>query len=104
MKTSSKLTRPIKTETSTAKPVVDEKKIEALIGKGGSSVAMTTQTPADDDDDEKQQVRLIPYKSQLREIEEAIARLPKRGRPSRHAWILQAIEEKLERSRKKAKQ
>ena len=93
-----KLTRPIQKEPSVAKSLANEKDIAALIEKGGSSVA--TEPPAADDD-EKQQVRLIAYASQLREIEQVLQQMPKRGRPSRHAWILQAIDEKLERAKKK---
>lgn len=93
-----KVTRPIQKEVTAARPVTDEKKIEALIQKGGSSVA-TERTAGNDD--EKQQVRLVTYTSQLREIEQVLQEMPKRGRPSRHAWILQAIDEKLERAKKK---
>lgn len=95
-----KLSRPIQKEASAVKPVIDEKKIEALIEKGGSSV---TVGPIADNDDEKQQVRLVAYSSQLREIERVLNMMPKRGRPSRHAYILQAIDEKLERDKKKLK-
>lgn len=94
-----KLTRPIKTDAAAARPATEERKIEALIDKGGSSVAHTRAT----DNDEKQQVRLITYTSQLREIEEVLIQMPKRGRPSRHAWILQAIDEKIQREKKKLK-
>lgn len=95
-----KLTRPIRSDAATLKPTTDEKKIEALIEKGGSSVA-TKQTVVDDD--ERQQLRLVAYTSQLREIEGVLKLTPKRGRLSRHAWILQAIDEKLERAKKKLK-
>jgi hypothetical protein len=94
-----KLTRPIIKEPTATKPLADEKQIGALIEKGGSSVAV--EQPADED--EKQQVRLVAYTSQLREIEEVLQRMPKRGRPSRHAWILKAIDEKLEREKKRRK-
>ena len=95
-----KLTRPIIKEPAAAKPVTNEKKIEALIEKGGSSVAVERMA---NNDDEKQQLRLVAYTSQLREIEEVLNQMPKRGRPSRHAWILQAIDEKLQRDKKKLK-
>lgn len=93
-----KLTRPIQKDSAVAKPLANEKDIAALIEKGGSSVA--TEPPAANED-EKQQVRLVAYASQLREIEQVLQQMPKRGRPSRHAWILQAIDEKLERAKKK---
>lgn len=96
-----KVTRPIQKEATATRPVTDEKKIEALIQKGGSSVAI--ERTAGSDDDEKQQVRLVTYISQLREIEQVLEQMPKRGRPSRHAWILQAIDEKLQRDKKKLK-
>ena len=93
-----KITRPIKTTEPTNKGSLAEKQIEALIEKGGSSVA-SERTASNDD--EKQQVRLVTYKSQLDEIESVLSQMPKRSRPSRHSWILQAIDEKLERAKRK---
>lgn len=93
----SKLTIPIQTKKLAEKPL-NEKQIDALIGQGGSSVASDKKAS---NDDEKLQVRIITYKSQMHEIEEIISQMPKRGRPSRHAWILQAIDEKLERAKRK---
>ena len=78
-----------------------EEHITALIEKGGSSTkANQAVIPKED---EKVAIRLLPYRSQLDEIEKAINEMPKRGKLSRHAWIIQAIDEKLERYRKKKK-
>lgn len=84
------------------KPTVSEKKIAALIEVGGTSTKARQEEPTDDDE-EKVPIKLLPYRSQLKEIEQEISIMPKRTRLSRHAWIIQAIDEKLERSRKKQK-
>ena len=94
-------TRPVKKDDPVVKPTADEKKIEALINKGGSATRKGDQQP--DSEDGKHPIRLIPYTSQLRDIERVISQLPERKRPSRHAYILQAIDEKLQRDKRKLK-
>lgn len=90
-----------KKETPPNKELIDEKQITALIEKGGS--ATKANQPLSHNDDKKVAIRLLPYRSQLDGIEKAINETPKRGKLSRHAWILQAIDEKLDRHRKKKK-
>lgn len=95
------IAKQIKKETPAAKPPVDEKKIEALISKGGTS---TKAKPIQDaDDNQKTAIKLLPYQSQLNDIQAILEQMPKRNRPSRHAYILQAIDDKIQRDRKKLK-
>ncbi|MDR6197143.1 hypothetical protein [Siphonobacter sp. SORGH_AS_0500] len=86
---------------SIVEPVVDEKKIEALINKGGSSTKAKPEVVDNLDEDAVKTVLLRLYQSQLTEIEEVLAKIPKRQRPSRHAYIIQALEEKIQRDLKK---
>ncbi len=71
-------------------PTVDENKIQALINKGGSVAVREVETSAG------------PYRLQLRLDAGLISRVDtvRRKRlvaPSRHAWLLEAIHEKLQR-------
>ena len=95
------IARQIKKDTPAIKPPVDEKKIEALISKGGTSTK--AQPVQDADDNQKTAIKLLPYQSQLNDIQAILEQMPKRNRPSRHAYILQAIDEKVQRDRKKLK-
>lgn len=92
--------KPKKTELVSAQ-TVDEKTIEALIKKGGSSTQ--ANQPEQDQDDAVKPVLLRLYQSQIDDIENIIEALPKRKRPSRHAYIVQAIEEKIHRDQLKRK-
>ncbi|GAB2517119.1 hypothetical protein [Spirosoma aerophilum] len=90
-----------KAETTTP-PVVDESTVEALINKGGSS---TLAKPAETNQDEDR-IKTIPlrtYESHIREIDELLSGIPKRQRPSRNAYIVQAIEARLQRDKSKRK-
>lgn len=69
---------------------VDESRIQALINKGGSVAVREEETPVG------------PSRLQLRLDAELISRVDvvRRKRlvaPSRHAWLLEAIHEKLQR-------
>ena len=96
------IARQIKKETPPApKLTADERKIEALISKGGTS---TKAKPVQDlDDNQKTAIKLLPYQTQLNDIQAILEQMPKRNRPSRHAYILQAIDEKIERDQKRLK-
>jgi hypothetical protein len=83
-------------------PAVDEKKIEALISKGGSST-LAKETAASEDEDAIKPVLVRTYESQLQEIDRLLAQIPKRNRPSRNAFIVEAIEEKMQREKNKRK-
>ena len=81
-------------ELTTGHP--DEKAIQAVIHKGGS---VPTDTPHQDDIAPKNlQLRLYP--DQINAIDEIIEQKQgqrRRPRQSRHSWLIEAIEEKIER-------
>lgn len=84
--------------------VVDEKHIEALINKGGSSsLAKEARSAPGSEEDAIKTILLRTYESQVQEIDELLARLPKRQRLSRNAFIVEAIEERLKRDKAKRK-
>lgn len=92
--------KPKKVAVDTA-PSVNEKAIEALISKGGSSTKANKPTLTEDD--YVKPVLLKLYQSQIVDIEGILEQLPKRQRVSRHAYIVQAIEEKIHRDKGKRK-
>ena len=82
-------------------PEGEQQKALNFILQGGSVATPTTAQPAPETDDEKTVgVILRMYPDAKRELDDFIRSLPKRYRPSRNAWILQAIEEKLVRDKK----
>lgn len=70
----------------------DEAKIQDVIRRGGS-VARDQQE--DNYEDELKNVQLRLYQSMIAEIDERRSKIKRGKRPSRHAWIVAAIEEKL---------
>lgn len=90
------------TVTAPKTPIVDEKEIEALISKGGSSTLVKEPEAAEDEDAIKT-VLVRTYESQVQEIDQLLAQIPKRNRPSRNAFIVEAIEEKMQREKNKRK-
>lgn len=74
-----------------------EEKIDKFIKQGGSSYQELPEEKAESEEDAIMRVQLRLYKSLVGEIDELLSELPKRKRPSRHDWFLDAIEEKLER-------
>ena len=93
------IARKVSPSIQPGKVLADEKKIEALIGKGGSSIQSKKTSATDEDDFYPVLVRF--YKSHISEIEEYLEQLPKRHRLSRHAYIVQAVEEKILRDKNK---
>lgn len=91
-----------------AKPVetlaVDETQVQEVIRRGGSVAAdLNPSAPSEEGEvDALKNVQLRLYESQIQEID-VIRKKQARGRRplSRHAWLLQAVEEKLDRERKK---
>lgn len=90
-----------------------EERVQEIIRRGGSVAAdLTSATPlgsdaADESEntvvtDELKNVQLRLYESTLSEIDQ-LRRAQARGRrpASRHAWLLAAIEEKLEKDRRR---
>lgn len=67
----------------------DVRHIDALIEKGGS-VATIEQSQ------KKVNLQLRPTTDIIERIDRIRARSPKPTRPSRHAWIMQAILDKIE--------
>lgn len=74
---------------------IDEKKAIAFINQGGSTAA----EPSDEDDVQKG-VIIRMYADMIEEIDTLLKSIPKRRRPSRNAWIIQAIEDKLKKDKK----
>ncbi|WP_019011210.1 hypothetical protein [Deinococcus aquatilis] len=98
--------------TPAAIPEIPEDKVQEIIRRGGSVAAdlpsSRDQAPdtAEPNDipltDELKNVQLRLYESTLQEIDQ-LRRAHARGRRpiSRHSWLLEAIEEKLEKERRK---
>lgn len=85
-------------------PAADEAQVQEVIRRGGS-VAADFNLPAlseEEEIDALKNVQLRLYESQIQEIDVLRKKQARGRRPlSRHAWLLQAIEEKLERERQK---
>lgn len=88
-------------KTKDDQPVISEKDIDALINKGGSSTKANQK--ATEEEDYVKPVLLKVYQSQIRDIEDILSALPKRQQVSRHAYIIQAIDEKIQRDKGKRK-
>lgn len=67
--------------------------VKAFIDQGLSTG--TKKEPTIDDDNEVSRVQLRLTKGKLREIDEALSQ--RKVKVSRHVWLLEAIEEKLEK-------
>lgn len=74
-----------------SKETVSEKQVSSLINKGGS----TANTQAR----KVKQLQLRLYDDVVSEIDDILSKLP--GKVSRHSWIVDAIQEKLEKERGK---
>lgn len=98
------IARPPKSKAAAATPsVVDENQINALIDKGGSST-LAKPAEADQDDDQVKTILLRTYESQVREIDELLAKMKKRDRLSRNAYIVKAIDAQIKRDKDNTKQ
>ena len=84
-------------------PEANEKAIEALISKGGSSTKAQAQKLEEAEEDNLKGILVRLYQSQISDIAGILQSLPKRQRVSRHAYIVQAIEEKIQRDKGKRK-
>jgi len=83
---------------------VDETRVQEVIRRGGSVAADLPSPPLPDEGeiDALKNVQLRLYESQIQEIDVVRKKQARGRRPlSRHAWLLQAIEEKLARERQK---
>ena len=70
----------------------NEARIKEVIGRGGS---VAHDRPVEDYEDEQKNIQLRLYQSMITEIDEQRSQIKRGKRPSRHAWIVAAIEEKL---------
>ena len=86
MAISRKITKPTKSK----KPSVEE-----LIMKGGSSGLQSEGLEQEQDEEEVKRVQLRIPVAKLDEIDQSVKKRP--GKLSRHTWIMEAIEEKLQR-------
>ena len=79
-----------------AKPEPNDARVKEVIGRGGS-VANDRQEEVYEDEQRNVQLRL--FQSMIAEIDEHRSRVRRGKKPSRHSWIVAAIEEKLDRER-----
>ena len=75
------------------KPKSQDRDVDAFIDRGLRS--STENKTTIDDDTEVARVQLRLTKGKLREIDEALSK--RKVKVSRHVWLLEAIEEKLEK-------
>lgn len=75
------------------KPKSQDRDVDAFIDRGLKSVTENKTTI--DDETEVARVQLRLTKGKLREIDEALSQ--RKVKVSRHVWLLEAIEEKLEK-------
>lgn len=73
---------------------IDPSKIDEVIGRGGSVPNERSDTVYED---EQKSVQLRLYQSTINDIDRLRNRTRRGRKPSRHAWLVQAIEEKLAR-------
>jgi hypothetical protein len=76
----------------------EDARIKEVIGRGGS---VAQDQAAQEYEDEQKNVQLRLYQSMIAEIDERRSQVRRGKRPSRHAWIVAAIEEKLNKERQK---
>ena len=81
-----------RTEDGKVKP--DDARVKEVIGRGGS-VANDRREEGYEDEQKNLQLRL--YQSMIAEIDERRSKVRRGKKPSRHSWIIAAIEEKLDR-------
>ena len=96
------ISRKVNKETQPPILPVNEKQIDALIEKGGSVTKENRKTPPSDKNENHPLLLNIP-KQLLDIIDEELGMLPAYYHKKRTPYILQAIEEKIQRDRKKRK-
>ncbi|MCB0214120.1 MAG: hypothetical protein KDJ52_32580 [Anaerolineae bacterium] len=80
--------------TRKQRETVSEAEVNKVLNKGGKSI-LKNRT----DTDEPKKVQLRIYQDQIEEIDLVRGYRTGSRKVSRHAWIIEAIEEKLERER-----
>lgn len=83
-------------QTEADETTLDDAKIKEIIDRGGS-VLSDRREEVYEDTQKNLQLRL--YQSMISEIDERRKKVKRGKKPSRHSWIVDAIEEKLERER-----
>jgi hypothetical protein len=83
--------KPLRQGGGEASLTIDEAKVREVINRGGS----VAKKEASEDDIMRVQLRLHP--SLVEEIDLARKNIKRGKKPSRHVWIVAAIEEKLAR-------
>lgn len=83
-------------QTEASKSPPDDAKVKEIIDRGGS-VLSDRRDEVHEDEQKNLQLRL--YQSMIAEIDERRKKVKRGKKPSRHSWIVEAIEEKLERER-----
>jgi len=89
---------PRRRENSSGKALAtaDEAKIQDVIRRGGSVAGDHSEEISED---ELKNVQLRLYQSMIAEIDDHRSKVKRGKKPSRHAWIVAAIEEKLAQKR-----
>lgn len=97
------ITRKVTKEAQASVSPVDEKQIDALIGKGGSVTQTNRKEIGEEKGSKSHAVLLKVPKYLMNNLEEELQFLPAYLKKQRTLYILQAIEEKINRDRKKRK-
>ncbi len=87
---------PIRPQTTRVDPQTTDEQARKVISRGGS-VAQDLADPPDTESDALKSVQLRLYQSMINDIDMQRRQVKRGKKPSRHAWILSAIEEKLAR-------
>lgn len=75
-------------------PKPDDSRVNEVIRRGGS---VANDRLEEGYEDEQRNVQLRLYQSMIAEIDERRSKVRRGKKPSRHSWIVAAIEEKLDR-------
>ena len=90
---------PARPQVKPGDPVqINEEKVKGIISRGGSVAQDVTAAPPAEEDLLKS-VQLRIYQSMIDDIDLQRGQIKKGKKPSRHAWIVSAIEDKLARQR-----
>lgn len=90
--------------TSPPKKQVSEQKIEAIINKGGKTTVESKEKTADPNSTKS--IKLIMTVDEMEKIKELRDKRPAKSRSRKitisvHDWVIEAVQEKIERERRK---
>lgn len=82
---------------------VNDKIVDDILSKGGSSISKNRAANEDDAEDKVLYYQVRLFKSKMNEIDAIRSKLPKhdRARRSRHEWVMRAIDEMLEKEKER---